>query len=441
MRNRRLTLFAFRASRAALAAVTAAVIFAQAVEVPAQAPTADPPPIGMEVFKARRQALMDSIGAGTAILYSQGRSGETGYHADANFWYLTGNDEGGAILVLQPGEYDREILLTPSRDTEDERWTGMRPALTESLKVAWGFDDIRRTGSLNGMLVNNMKHTPTLHLISPLVSPSSDVPKDLELYRKVSGRIPGVEIENSSHFLESMRMVKSDAEVAAIEKAIAVTHQGITDLLAAVRPGIYEYQLDGILEESFKRRGAQHMAFDPIVGAGVQTAILHYERRDQPLKEGQLLLLDVGAAWDHYRGDISRTVPVDGTFTPEQAEIYDIVLAALNAAIDAVKPGVTTRDVHEVARDVIRRSGYVDDFIHSTSHHLGLQTHDAADYGTPLAPGMVITIEPGIYLPDREIGVRIEDDVVVTKTGCRVLSAAIPRDRVAVEAWLAAARR
>lgn len=407
----------------------------------AQAPAGLPPPIGTEVFQQRRQALMDSIGEGTAILYSQGRGGETGYRADGNFWYLTGNDERGAVLVLSPGEFDKDVLLTPARDTEAERWTGMRPALTESLQVAWGFDRIFRTGRLNRILVGNMKHDPVLHLISSLVSPAADVPKDLELYRKVSGRIPEVSIKNSCRFLESMRMVKSDAEIAAIEKAIAVTHQGLTDLLAEVRPGVYEYRLDGVLEESFKRRGSQHMAFDPIVGAGVQTAILHYERRNHPLKAGQLLLLDVGARWDRYCADISRTVPVDGTFSPEQAKIYDIVLAAQSAAIAAVKPGVTVREVHEVAREVIRQAGYADAFIHSTSHHLGLDVHDVADYGMPLAPGMVITVEPGIYLPDVEIGVRIEDDILVTDTGSRVLSAQIPRERAAVEAWIAAARR
>jgi Xaa-Pro aminopeptidase len=249
-----------------------------------------------------------------------------------------------------------------------------------------------------------------------------------------------VEIENASHLLEHMRMVKSDLEIAAIEHAIAVTHQGLTDLLAQMAPGVSEFQLDGVLEGSFKRQGAQHMAFEPIVGSGGESTILHYERRDQLLQAGELLLLDVGAEWNHYCADISRTFPVDGTFTARQAEIYDIVLAASRAAIAAVRPGVTTLEVHEVAKDVIRSAGYVDDFIHGTSHHLGLDVHDAADYGLPLAPGMVITIEPGVYLPDEELGVRLEEDVLVTEDGARVLSSAIPVERLDVEAWIARAR-
>ena len=397
---------------------------------------APPEKIGVDTFHARRLALMDSLGGGTAVLYSSGQTADAGYRADSDFWYLTGIDEEGAVLVLAPGEPDREILLLPPRDIEAERWTGKRPALTEAHREALRFDRVFRTPRLNRLLVRNMKHDPVLHLISGLVPPSRPVPRDLELYRDVSARIPGVSIKNSSRFVESMRMVKSEAEIAAIERAIAVTHRGITDLIARVEPGVSEFQLDGVLEESFKRQGAQYQAFPPIVGAGEQTTILHYEKRNQTVRLGQLLLLDVGAEWDHYCADISRTLPVDGTFTEEQAEIYDIVLAAQNAGIAAVRPGATMREVDEAAREVIRKAGFADDFIHSTSHHLGLDVHDVADYGVPLQPGMVITVEPGIYLPDREIGVRIEDDVLVTRNGHRVLSKDIPREREAVEAWV-----
>ena len=401
----------------------------------------DPAPLSADTYKQRRQVLLDSLGEGTAVLYSQGEYGETGYRADGSFWYLTGLDEPGAILILAPNEYDKDMLLLPPRDMDAERWTGMRPTLSESLQVVWQFDRISRTGRLNGTITGNMKHDPVLHLISGLVSPSQDVPKDLEFYHEVTARIPGVSIKNSSRLIEHMRMVKGPDEIMAIEKAIDVTHLGLTDLLAALGPGITEYQLDGIMEESFKRHGAQHMAFSPIVGAGEESTILHYETRDETVQAGQLLLLDVGAEWDRYAADISRTIPVDGKFTPEQAEIYDIVLAAQNAAIAAIKPGVLVREVHEIAKDVIRQAGYVEDFIHATSHHLGLHVHDAADYGVPLAPGMVITVEPGIYLPDQALGVRIEDEVLVTDRGHRVMSTQIPRERTEVEAWIADSRR
>ena len=401
--------------------------------------------IESRTFVERRETLMAELKEGVAVLYSQGRQTETGpvseYRADGNFWYLTGVDDAGAILVLSPQETDRQVLLLPSRDIEQERWTGRRPPLTESLERDLGFDRILRTGALNGIITSRMKHTSTLHLISSPVGPSADIPPDQELYQKITARVPGATIKNSSRFLEGMRTIKSAEEIAAIERAIEITYAGITDLLAEVRPGVTEYQLDGVLENSFKRQGAQHMAFDPIVGAGEEATVLHYGKRNRSLEAGQLLLLDVGAEWDHYAADITRTVPVDGRFTREQALIYDIVLDAEKTVIEAIKPGVTIEELQDIARDVIREAGYIDALLHGTSHHIGLDVHDVGDNSLPLEPGMVITVEPGIYLPEDKMGVRIEDDVLVTETGHRVLSAEIPRERKDVEAWMTRARR
>jgi len=398
-----------------------------------------------QTFVERREALMGLLEDGVAVLYSQGRQTETGpvsgYRADGNFWYLTGVDDAGAILVLSPQEKDRQLLLLPPRDIEAERWSGRRPPLTESLERGLGFDRILRTGSLDKILTSRMKHANTLHLISSLVGPSADIPPDLELYQKITARVPGATIKNSSHFLETMRMVKSAEEIAAIERAIEVTYRGMTDLLAEVRPGVTEYQLDGVLENSFKRQGAQYMAFDPIVGAGEEATVLHYSKRNRSLEAGQLLLLDVGAEWDHYAADITRTVPVDGRFTREQSRIYDIVLRAEKTVIEAIKPGVTIAELQDIARDVIREAGYIDALIHGTSHHIGLDVHDVADNGMPLEPGMVITVEPGIYLPDEKMGVRIEDDVLVIETGHRVLSDEIPRERKDIETWMTRAKQ
>jgi Xaa-Pro aminopeptidase len=287
------------------------------------------------------------------------------------------------------------------------------------------------------MIVERMKHEPILHLISGLVSPDEDIPADKEFYDDVTDRIPGVEVKNSSRYLEWMRMIKSDKEIGAIEKAIAITHDGIGEVLAAMRPGITEYQLEAVLETSFKQQGSQFMAFPAIIAAGGNSHFLHYEKRRDTLRAGQLLLMDVGASWDHYCADITRTVPIDGQFTDRQAEIYDIVLEAHDSAVAEIRPGVTYYDVHEAAERVFRRAGYIDDFWHGTGHHLGVNVHDPADYGAELKPGMVLTVEPGIYLPDRQFGIRIEDDVLVTENGCRVLSADIPRTRAEVEAWIA----
>jgi Xaa-Pro aminopeptidase len=380
------------------------------------------------------------MGTGLALLYSSGENGESGYRADGHFWYLTGNDDPGAILMLAPGFRYEQVLLLEPRDPEEERWTGIRPSLTDSLEKTWGYDLISRTGRLDGLVLSCMKQSPMMHLISPLRSPSKDVPLDLEYYDKVSERIPDTDVLNSSRFIERMRMIKSPEEIRAIEKAIEITHAGITDLLSAVTPEITEYQLEGVLEQSFKRQGAQHMAFPPIVGSGERSAILHYERKDQQLESGQLLMIDVGAEWNHYCADISRTFPVDGNFSDRQAEIYDLVLQAQDAAFDAIRPGVTVREIHEATENVFRKAGYIDYFIHGTSHHLGVDVHDKADYNLVLSAGMVLTVEPGIYIPEEDIGIRIEDDVLVTDKGYRLLSGNIPRNREAVERWMSEAR-
>lgn len=401
---------------------------------------ADTEKFGPEIFQARRQALLDSLAEGLALLYSLGEYGESGYRADGHFWYLTGNNDPGAILMLAPGFRYEQVLLLEPRDPEGERWTGVRPALTDSLEKAWGYDLICRTGRLDYLIVSCMKQSPVLHLISPLRAPSDDIPVDLEYYNNVAARIPDIEIINSSRLIERMRMVKSPDEITAIEKAIEITYTGITDLLSAAAPGITEYRLEGILEQSFKRQGAQHMAFQPIVGSGERSAILHYERKDQVLESGQLLMIDTGAEWDRYCADISRTFPVDGEFSDRQAEIYDLVLEAQDSAFAAIRPGTTINEIHKATENVFRKAGYIDYFIHSTSHHLGVDVHDEADYNLVLSPGMVITVEPGIYIEKEKIGIRIEDDVAVTDNGYRILSDDIPRERKAVERWMSEAR-
>jgi Xaa-Pro aminopeptidase len=395
--------------------------------------------IGPDVFEQRRQTLLDSLGSGVALLYSDGEYTETGYRADALFWYLTGIDDPGAVLMLAPDFDYEQTLFLRSRDPEAEQWTGLRASLTDSLRQFLKVDKLYRVGRIDRMVLSAVKKSPNLHLVSRLRKVSDDVPPDLKYYEKLSERVPGLKIHNSSRFLEQMRMIKSPPEIEAIARAIEITYQGITDVLAALKPGLTEYQLDAVLESSFKRQGAQHQAFSPIIASGPGSIILHYEKRNRVVAEGQLLLMDVGAEWDHYCADISRTVPVDGQFTARQAEVYDLVLEAQDSAIAQVRPGALVQDVHLAVERVLRRAGYIDFYVHGTSHHLGLSVHDQADGNLPLQAGMVITIEPGIYIQDEDLGIRIEDDVLVTAEGSRLLSAAIPRTRYDIEQWMASA--
>jgi len=392
------------------------------------------------VFKQRRQHLLDSLKEGTAILYSRGEETDMGYRSDGDFWYLTGLDEPGAILMLSSTAEWKEILFLPPRDIEAEKWTGWRPDITDSLAEAWGFDKIARTGYyFDYYLTNNIRESPILHLISALASPNDPIPPDMELYDKITDRVPGVSIKNSSRYLENMRVIKSPDEVEAVRLAIDITHHGLSELFAAMKPGVTEFYLDGVLEASFKRQGARFAAFDNIIAAGTNAAVLHYQRLSDTLRDGELLLIDVGAECQHYVADISRTIPINGTFTAEQAHLYDLVYEAQQAAIAAVKPGVSFNDLDDAAKAVIRKAGYTNYVQHSVSHQLGVEVHDRNN-NQPLEAGMIITIEPGIYLYEKGIGIRIEDDLLVTKTGCEILSSSIPGSRSEIEAWLASMR-
>lgn len=391
-----------------------------------------------EVFKERRARLMQEMDDGVAVLYGRTGGGEGDFEQDPNFYYLTGVEEPGAILVLAPKEHSRkEILLLPPRNPEEERWTGERPSLGKKLEDSLGFEYVGRTSGLGYILNGYLDHTNVLCYLSSPVSYTSPTPADLNLYRDVSARVPGTSIKNMSHLIRDMRVIKSDEELSEMQKAIDITGGGFKKAALAAKPGMSEREVQDVIENEFKARGARRLAFPSIVATGKNTTILHYTRNDAKVKDGDLFLMDIGAEFDHYAADVSRTIPVSGKFSSEQRKIYEIVLKAQKAAMAKIKPGAYIReDVHEAARRVIEEAGYGEYFIHSTSHFIGIDVHDVGDYGQPLQAGMVISVEPGIYVPETGIGVRIEDDVLVTKTGCKVLTAGIPREIDEIEKLL-----
>jgi Xaa-Pro aminopeptidase len=235
-----------------------------------------------------------------------------------------------------------------------------------------------------------------------------------------------------------MRSNHSPDEIALMQRAIRITENGFRAAVFEIRPGGTEASVEAEAERFWKSNGARRPAYPSIVGSGPNSTVLHYPRSERSMKEGELILLDMGAEFAHYAADITRTVPVNGKFTPKQREIYDLVLKAQNAALARLKPGVFLEDLDAAARQVIEAAGYGDYFIHGLGHFVGLDVHDAGAYQQPLAPGMVITLEPGIYLPEEKLGVRIEDDVLVTKSGAKILSDGLPREADEVEQWLAA---
>jgi Xaa-Pro aminopeptidase len=233
-------------------------------------------------------------------------------------------------------------------------------------------------------------------------------------------------IDDATPTVHALRRLKEPGEIAAIERALAVTAEAIGAGLGAARAGVAECELEAEHARVYRRHGARH-AFDPIVGSGANAHKLHYKVNSGRLAAGQLLLLDTGAMLDGYGADITRTFPVDGRFSDRQREVYEVVLDAQRVAIDQARPGALLGEIHARAFEVIDRAGFGAQFVHGTGHHLGLEVHDVGDVHEPLAAGAVITVEPGIYLPDEGFGVRIEDDVLVGPGGPRVLGPGIPR--------------
>jgi Xaa-Pro aminopeptidase len=392
-------------------------------------------PPSAAVFRARRERLMKQLGPGVAVLYS--RAEETGdevTHSTPDFYYLTGVDEEGAVLVLAPGErLNRQYLFLRSLDPDAERWTGVRPSLGDSLTRTLGFDVVTRASSLNASLVRLVEHNPILHQLAPPSSAEAARAPEAELYDKLQSRILGVSEKNQQRAIEHMRVVKDADELARMEKAIANTIAAQHAAARAIRPGVEENWIAGLIDLEYRRGGSTRAAFPSIVGSGPNSCILHYPGHDHTIAAGSLVVVDIGAEVDRYAADITRTYPADGRFSPEQRKIYELVLRVQNECIAMIKPGVYYEDVHRHAEEMFRAAGYRDAFLHYLGHGVGLEVHDVFDRGEPMKPGMVVTVEPGLYLANRGFGVRIEDEVLVTSNGHRLLTEKLPREVEAVE--------
>lgn len=414
------------------------VTTAQAADPPIPALSEPHQTQSTSVYAERRAALMKAMGDGVAVVYAEGEEDYAGYRQSGDFFYLTGVEEKGAVLVMAPKERTyKEFLFLPSRDTEAERWTGEREPIAAALRAKYGFEKIMRTGSLMGTLMGLAGRSPTLWHVS--LSPGGEgKPKDLELYSKVQGKLPGVSTKSLGWTLAQMRAKHDIAELALMQRGIRVSEAGHLAAWQLVQPGVSEAAVRAEAERIWRRSGSRRNAYDSIVGSGENSTILHYPRSERVMKDGELVLMDMAAEYAHYASDITRTLPVNGKFTAEQRKVYDVVLKAQQAAMAQVKPGAFYEDLDKAARKVIDDAGYGDYFIHGLGHFVGLDVHDAGAYHEPLQVGTVITLEPGIYIPGKNLGVRIEDEVVVTETGARYLSDGLPRTADEIEHWMAA---
>lgn len=404
-------------------------------------------PFAPEVFRERRERVMRELKTGLAVMYGADNvvtNSPVGpaFQQDPDFAWLTGiADEPGAVLLLAPGELDdREMLLLPSRNPEAERWNVERVPLGAELERRTGFRQVARVGQLGGLVTTLAARHKDLHFLGPLVGPNSPIPQVLDLYGKISQRIPGVKTIDSSTLLPRLRIVKEPRELEMIKKAVAATRRGHLAAMRSVRPGWNERQLTELVEAEFRAGGGQGLGYGSIVAAGRNAASLHYTGGEGPVNAGEMILIDAGASVGGYASDITRTFPASGVFTTKQRADYDLVLEAQNAAVKRLKAGVHYRDLSEAAKDVFRRAGRIDEFTHGLGHLVGLHVHDAGDTSQPLPAGAVLTIEPGLYLQSENFGIRIEDMYLITPNGAEHLSAGIPRTAIEIEQFMAAGR-
>jgi len=426
-----------------------------------------PPRPRPSVFAARRDRLMRSLRGGAAVFaggHEVLRNGDVHYEfrQTSTFHYLTGFDEPDAVAVLRPGHSEPFALFVRPRDPAMEVWLGPRAGVEGAIRD-FGADAAYSIEELDEQLPRLLVEADTVWF-----SLGSD-DRIERLITAAAGRRRGApnplsRIADPAPLVAQLRLVKSQDEVRSLQRAVDATGAGIEAAIRTTRPGMFEYEAQASLEAEFRRRGSPRQGFPSIVASGPNACTLHHESNDRRIEDGDLLLLDVGAEVDMYSADVTRTYPVNGRFSPEQRAVYETVLEAQRAGIEATRPGATFMDVHNAALDVIvrglrkmkvlqgrletltKRGDYRPYFMHATSHWLGLDVHDVGAYrdgerSVELRPGMVLTVEPGIYIAPgseapralRGIGVRIEDDVLVTRDGHRNLSEAIPRDPAILE--------
>lgn len=407
-------------------------------------------PVDTAAVAARRRALLGRIGRGVVLVpAARERVAERDYVQDNDFrqsntfFYFTELETQDAwLLMVAPGgdAASETVLFLPPRDPSQERWTGLRLGPDSTAPRATGIPRVLATDSLDRVLGDALSRAPRL-LYVPLDPTTRNETRIADLVFDAPGWGGWRDVRNLRPIVDSLRLVKDAAELARLRTAIDITLLGHTAAMQATRPGVWEYEIEAALEAAFRRNGADRLGFPSIVGSGPNTTTLHYDLNRRQTKDGDLVVVDAGAEWGQYTADVTRTFPVNGKFSQRQKAIYDLVLATQQAAFDATRPGVTIGQLNRVARDYMRaHSGALCGdqtcdayFIHGLSHWLGMDVHDVGDYSTPLRPGMVFTIEPGIYLPEESLGVRIEDDVVVTGAGAEWLSAKAARKTEEIE--------
>lgn len=407
-------------------------------------------------FKKRRQAVLDKMEDNSLLILYSGIENHVSadeyapFEANRNFFYLTGLRRDHMILLLdkQPGKVTERLFIEEA-DPTMERWYGRKVTVDEAKETA-GMEQVdfleAFPAAVDRIVTRECVETVWFDTYRNQM-------EDLADYNAVKAQefatlYPGVRVRNCFDMLAEMRMQKDEDEVALIREAIALTDKGLQNVLAHLESGMKEYQAQADFEYSIRRNGAESTSFPTIAGSGLNGTMLHYETNQEICEEGTLLLLDLGAKYQGYCADITRTYPVNGTFTDRQREVYEVVLAANRRIAAEAKPGMTLSELNDICKKVLAEGciklGLIEKeeeigkyYMHGVSHHLGIDVHDVtAASADKLRPGAVITDEPGLYIDEWEIGIRIEDDLLITENGCEVLSADIIREADEIEAFM-----
>ena len=413
-------------------------------------------------YNKRRQTVFDRMADHSiAVLYSgiEHHVSADEYdlftaHANRNFFYLTGLRRDKMALVLDKAAAEpKTTLFIEEADPSMERWYGRKVTVDEAKELS-GIDNVRFIDELDGALDMIMTRED---VYTAYFDTYRHQKEDLPDYNVVKANefkaaYPGVSIRNLFPFVAEQRMQKDEDEIAITKEAIKLTDTALKNVLANLKPGMFEYEAQADFEYSIRRNGAEWTAFPTIAGSGMNGTMLHYDTNQDMMEDGSLLLMDLGARVRGYNSDITRTYPVNGKYTERQRQVYDIVLEANRTVLKEAKPGMTTVDLNNICKKVLAagciRLGLIEKeeeisryYMHGVSHHLGIDVHDVTvDSNKKLRPGAIISDEPGLYIDEWEIGIRIEDDLLITEDGAVCLSEEIMREADEIEAYMASQR-
>jgi len=424
-----------------------------------------PPALGWEreplsVYHERRARLVGDTGNGAIVLFGYSdadvAASVTRFHQNEAFYYLTGWNEPDAMLLVvpkvaprsrhdQPAEIDKEILFIPPHDYRAEKWNGPKLGPEDSdATTRTGFATVKSTTLFQSELQEALKAFPKIYTELTPQPESGEEWFQKDAVAKLHKLAPLANFADLRPLVTRMREVKSPSEIALIRKAVEASMDAHFAAMKAVKPGAWEYEIAALMKYEFERRGCEWPSYPPIVGSGFFSTVLHYDADDRQMQDGELVVMDVAGSYSGYASDITRTLPINGHFTPRQREIYEIVLGAQSTALAAARPGISMgqgkNSLQKIAYDYIDSHGkdlngkpLGQYFIHGLGHSVGLNVHDPTDYNSTLEPGMVMTLEPGIYIPDEKLGVRIEDMILVTQDGAELLTRRLPRDPDEIE--------